>query len=198
MSKQNEKLKDEIIIRFLKSDSDAEKTKAFKAIYARFYKMIDNFITSNSGDPSQTKDIFQDCLIILFKKVKTKDFALTSGLGTYIYSICRNLWLKELKLNGRTSDLTEEIESIPIDHSTIDSIIHDENSLILASMLDKLGDNCKRVLLLYYYDKLSMKQIAEKLNFSSEQIAKNNKSKCMKKLRALVASNPKLTEFFRN
>jgi len=193
----NKALKDAEIIELLRSNDKINNDKAFLSIYQRFYKMVKGFVAANSGDEMAAEDIFQDCLIILFKKAKSKDFTLTAGLGTYMYSICKNLWLKELKKSGRSISLDEEVNSIPIEESTLDSLAHSERAMIIASLLDKLGEGCKKIILLYYYDKYRMKEIAQELNLSSEQIAKNKKSNCMKKLRELISANIGLKEFFR-
>lgn len=197
MNKHFEELKDLEIIGLIESHLSIDNTRAFKAIYARFYRMIERFILSNTGTAIQAEDVFQDSLIILFKKVKTKEFVLNASLGTYIYSVCKNLWLKELNKSSRLSKLTEEYDSIPIEQSTIDALLHNERVQMVATLLDQMGPDCKKILQLYYFEKLSMKQIKDKLGLSSEQIAKNKKSKCMKKLRTLVESKPALKEFFR-
>ena len=42
-----------------------------------------------------------------------------------------------------------------------------------------------KILKFFYYDKLSMKKIMAALNLASEQVAKNKKMKCLKRLRKL-------------
>lgn len=64
----------------------------------------------------------------------------------------------------------------------------------LAAMLDQIGQGCKKLLVLYYYDELPMKDVAEQLSFSSEQVARNKKYKCMKELADLLAENPALAK----
>jgi DNA-directed RNA polymerase specialized sigma24 family protein len=59
--------------------------------------MILQLVINNNGDEDEAKDIYQEAIIVLYNKVKRGDFELSSKLKTYIYSICRRLWLKRLK-----------------------------------------------------------------------------------------------------
>ena len=65
-------------------------------LYKSYFPMILQFILSNNGDEDDAKDIFQESIIVLYNKVKSGNFELTSKLKTFIYSVCRRLWLKRL------------------------------------------------------------------------------------------------------
>ena len=58
----------------------------------------------------------------------------------------------------------------------------------MAECIGKLGDTCKKVLMYYYYDGMSMQEIADKLGFANTNTAKTKKYKCKKKLDSLVKS----------
>ena len=55
----------------------------------------------------------------------------------------------------------------------------------MEACLEKLGDPCKRLLLLYYKEGLSMQQIADQLGYKNSDTAKNQKCKCIVRLRNL-------------
>ena len=54
----------------------------------------------------------------------------------------------------------------------------------LEEHFNQLGEKCKAILHQFYYKKSSMKEIAALFNYE-EKTAKNEKYRCMKKLRAL-------------
>ena len=61
-----------------------------------------------------------------------------------------------------------------------------EMDLNLAEQcLEKLGDPCKSMLELYYYNKMSMEEITITLNYKNANTAKNLKYKCMNRLKRL-------------
>ena len=72
-----------------------------KRVYIAYFPMILKLIINNSGTPDDAKDIYQEAIIVLYNKIKSGDFELTSKLKTFIYSVCRRLWLKRLSQMNR-------------------------------------------------------------------------------------------------
>ena len=52
---------------------------------------------------------------------------------------------------------------------------------ICRNALRRLGDRCQEILKLFYYERMSLKDIAELMNFSSAESVKSTKSVCFKK-----------------
>ncbi|HEY5824107.1 MAG TPA: sigma factor-like helix-turn-helix DNA-binding protein [Cyclobacteriaceae bacterium] len=61
-----------------------------------------------------------------------------------------------------------------------------EREKIIAKCLDQLGETCRKVLMLYYFDEMSMQEIADKMGFANTDTAKTKKYKCKQKLDELV------------
>ena len=57
---------------------------------------------------------------------------------------------------------------------------------VLAAELSYIPDPCNKILKLYYFDNLSMKEIADSMNYSSSRSAITTKNRCMDKLKARV------------
>ena len=161
---------------------------ALEYLYQKYYRMMIKLVTSNSGTEYEAKDIYQEALIVLWQKAVSDNLVLTSKLSTYLYSICQNLWRKELdrksRLSNETQDKTEYME-----HD------RDERVRIIRECIEQLGDTCQKVLTYYYFDGMSMSDIADKLNFSSTDTAKTKKYKCKKRLDQLVKSIYKASDF---
>lgn len=145
-------------------------------------------VTNNNGTEDEAKDIFQDAIIIFWQKVRSDDFQLTSKISTFLYSVCQNLWRKELE---RKSKQTNEIADIK-EYSDFD---RQERENILHSCMNELGETCRKVLMYYYFDNFSMQEIAEKLGFANADTAKTKKYKCKKELDDLIKSKYKATDF---
>lgn len=155
--------------------------KALEVLYKKYYRMMTKMVITNSGTEDEARDIYQEALIVFWQKARSGKLVLTSKISTYIYSICQNLWRKELDRKKRLSN-EERDGSVSIDMDTA------ERAKIVARCMDQLGDTCKKVLMYYYFDEMSMQDIAERLGFANTNTAKTKKYKCKKKLDELVRS----------
>lgn len=78
------------------------KSDAIKKLYTIAYASCANMIISNNGSQEDARDMFQEALLIFIKKLQTHDFKLTAQPKTYLYAVCRNLWLKQLQKRKKT------------------------------------------------------------------------------------------------
>ncbi|MGB3850230.1 MAG: sigma-70 family RNA polymerase sigma factor [Tunicatimonas sp.] len=177
-------MKDSVVIEKISRGDE----KALEYLYRKHYRMMTNAIIKNSGTEQEAKDIYQDALIVFWQKVTSHQLTLTSKISTYLYSICLNLWRKEL---DRKSRFTHEEH----DQATYLNDEADERSAIIHACINQLGDTCRKILMYYYFDDLSMQDIAKKLNFASTETAKTKKYKCKKRLDKLVKTTYSASDF---
>ncbi len=165
-------MKDSEILEKIKKRDES----ALDYLYKKNYKMMVKMILRNNGSEEEAKDIFQDALIVVWQKAYSPEFVLSSKLSTYIYSICQNLWRKELE---RKSRLTGEQ---PVEKGETYDLDKQERANIINKCIEDLGETCRKILTYYYFDDLSMNDIAEKLGFANADTAKTKKYKCKKEL----------------
>ncbi len=170
---------DEQIIQELKA---GQYTSAIKALY-KHYSTVRGLVMKNSGSKQDAEDIYQEALIILFRKIKEPDFKLTSSLSTFLIGICRFQWLGELrKRKISVGDFEREIDSAHIE--TYSSFIEEESKFKTAEeALLKVGEKCRDLLRLFYFEKLDFKVIATRIGLANERVAKNQKYRCLEKAR---------------
>ena len=173
-SNMNEK---ELFERICKGDE-----KALEIIYKKYYRMMTKMVITNSGTEDEGRDIYQEALVVFWQKATSGNLILTSKISTYIYSICQNLWRKELERKKRLSS-EEKDSAVTVD---LDA---PERERIILQCIEQLGDTCKKVLMYYYFEEMSMQDIAEKLGFANTDTAKTKKYKCKKKLDDLVKAH---------
>ena len=172
---------------------------ALNCVYESYYKMIETFVTQNSGTKDDAKDVFQETVISLYNNVKNGKYSPDSKLSTYLFSISKNNWFKKLRKSGRMSNLEDnEHHQIQSDEDIQGKIEYTEQQILIGNLLHKIGQKCGTLLKLFYFEKMSMVKIAATMDYSSEQVAKNQKSKCMKKLRVVVLSSHELQDQLRN
>jgi len=155
--------------------------KALEYLYKKYYRMMTKLVVSNSGTEDEARDIYQDALVVFWQKCTSGNLVMTSKISTYIYSICQNLWRKELERKKR---LSNEEKDMPVVLDTDTA----EREKIIAACINELGETCKKVLTYYYFDELSMQDIADKMGFANTDTAKTKKYKCKKKLDELIKS----------
>jgi RNA polymerase sigma factor (sigma-70 family) len=153
--------------------------KALEFIYKKYYRMMTKLVITNSGTEDEARDVYQDALVVFWQKARSGNLVLTSKISTYVYSICQNLWRKELDRKKRLSNEEKDSsESLDLDGP--------EREKIIARCMEQLGETCRKVLTYYYFDEMSMQEIADKLGFANTDTAKTKKYKCKQKLDELV------------
>lgn len=157
-----------------------------KRIYIAYFPMVLQLVISNNGNEDEAKDVYQEAIIVLYNKVKTGDFELSSKLKTYIYSVCRRLWLKRLSQMSRYGgDIHDLQEYLPVDE---DLISHEEKDMQFNKMegaLSLLGEPCKTIIEDFYIKDRSMQEICEKFGYTNADNAKTQKYKCLQRLKKL-------------
>jgi len=178
------KLTDSQIIERIKLGDES----ALDYLYKQHYKMMLRMVIRNNGTEQEALDIFQDALIVFWQKAINVEFELTSKISTYLFSVCKNLWRKELERKKKFEDSEkEEHEYNQLESKEMIKIIHD--------CIDELGDSCKKVLSYHYFDGLSMDQIAIKMGLANSDTAKTKRYKCKKRLDDLIRSRYKASDF---
>lgn len=163
--------------------------ETLKVIYKRAYPMVEKYIVSNSGSKADAEDIFQDAFYLFIKKAEQADFSLTSKPDTFLFGISRNLWLKQLtkpKINAAELDAEYKTEEDEQDTSMLHKVKRMKACLLL------LGEPCRTIIEQFYFLGTSMKKIAELLNYTNANNAKNQKYKCFVRLKKLVLEQSNL------
>ncbi len=149
-------------------------------IYKNFFYKINFFIKKNSGDDDDSNDIFQEAIIILYRKLKANDLVLDCSFETYLYSVCRFLWLKQLEKRKNEREKIQDNHDFNVDiydnafETTVDM---NEKYRLYQKHFKNLGKDCQKILQMFF-DKVPLKQIAQVMGFQSEKYAKKRKYKC--------------------
>jgi RNA polymerase sigma factor (sigma-70 family) len=155
-------------------------------VYRSYFPMILKFIISNSGDEDDARDVFQESLIVLYHKIKSGNFQLNSKLKTFIYSVCRRLWLKQLSRKGRSTVYMKDFEeTIPIEDDLEYHVQRDKEFIQMGEALLLLGEPCRTIIEDFYIHDKSMQEICEKFGYTNADNAKTQKYKCLQRLKKL-------------
>lgn len=141
-------------------------------------------VLKNSGQEADALDIFQEGLLCLWTNIQSGKFQLQAHtrISTYLYTLCRNLWISKLRKVKPTTSL--EGQQFAEENKGEAETEKFEQIKKLEQLFQKLDEGCQKMLKLFYYQKESLRLIAEKMGIT-EKSAKNNKYRCMQKLKAL-------------
>lgn len=176
---------DEELLASLKRGDD----RALGMLYKLHFPMILHFILSNSGTEQEAKDIYQEAIIILYENVQRDDFELTCKIKTYIYSVCRRQWLKKLAEKSRYVGKVEDFESfVPFVKEDAEIEEKDIQFKVMRQAMEKLGEPCRTILEDFFIHNFTMQQITDKMGYTNADNAKNQKYKCLMRLKKIFFS----------
>ena len=159
---------------------------SIETIYRENYSMIQFFVTNNNGSADDARDIFQEAMVVLYEKSKDTTFSLNCQIKTYVYSICRRLWLKRLQQLNRYSTQVESVEeTVSVENEMEEHEKRDNDFTLMEHAMSKIGEPCKSLLDAYYLQKKSMQDIASNFGYTNADNAKTQKYKCLIRLKKL-------------
>lgn len=134
-------------------------------------------------------DVYQDAIIVLNKKImREESLDLTCSIQTFLFSIGKNLLKKKGMNNNKWSLKEDSYEIIPDigDLGVIKIIELSEQQQQLFDAIDQLGDKCQNILKMFYYQRYSMESIKTEMGYKHVDVARSQKLRCMKSLRAII------------
>jgi len=166
--------------------------KAVETIYRENYNMIQVLVINNNGSADDAKDIFQEAMIVLYEKVRSGTFELNCQIKTYVYSVSRRLWLKRLQQLNRYSPSIENLDGfVPVEEEIEEHEKRDAEFEMMDKAIGSLGEPCKSLLEAYYLQKRKMQEIAANFGYTNADNAKNQKYKCLMRLKKIFFTHYK-------
>lgn len=155
-------------------------------LYTSYFPMVLQLVLKNNGNEDDAKDVFQESVIVLYNKVKGGNFELNSKLKTFLYSVCRRLWLKRLNEQSKTiRNIQDFSEIIAVEDDLEKHEEKDRQFEMMELALNQLGEPCKTIIEDYYIQNRSMQEICEKFGYTNADNAKTQKYKCLQRLKKL-------------
>ncbi len=143
-------------------------------------------ILANNGSIDDARDVFQETMMVLYDKARSGDFELNCQLKTYIYSVSRRLWLKRLQhLQKYYNDTNNLAETVPVEDDLERSEAAQQAFIHMEKAMMGLGEPCRSLLEAYYLKKKNMAEIAASFGYTNAENAKNQKYKCLNRLKKL-------------
>jgi RNA polymerase sigma factor (sigma-70 family) len=160
--------------------------EVIEAIYRDNYPMIQGFILNNNGNSDEARDIFQEAMIVIYEKAVSGNFELNCQIKTYVYSVCRRIWLKRLQQYNRfTNEVESMVGTVSVEEDVEEYEKRDQEFAMMEKAIGSLGEPCKSLIEAFYIQKRNMQDIATQFGYTNADNAKNQKYKCLMRLKKL-------------
>jgi len=169
--------------------------KATNEIYQQHFPIVKGWLIKNGGSAADAADLYQEAMVVLFGKSQDIDFRLTSSIGTYLMAVSKHLWYKKLERQIRDPVYLKEDLGADEDEGGT-QYADDVNGHLereghfeqLNVALEQVGEPCRSLLKAYYHKDMSMQEITSAFGYTNPDNAKNQKYKCLTRLRKIFNS----------
>ncbi|MBL7729764.1 MAG: sigma-70 family RNA polymerase sigma factor [Chitinophagaceae bacterium] len=170
----------------------ANDKRSAETIYKENFNTIQALIVNNNGSSDDARDIFQESMIVLYEKACSGSFELNCQIKTFLYSVARRLWLKRLQQQNRFTSPGDSMEVVvPVEDDIEAHEQRDAEYEMMENAINHLGEPCKSLIEAYYLQKKSMQEIAANFGYTNADNAKNQKYKCLMRLKKIFFTHYK-------
>lgn len=171
-----------------------------RMLYNNYCNDVIRYICNNNGSAEDGADIFQEAILEFVDIVKKDNFLGKSSIKTFLFAISKNLWRQELRSRDRRNKrekLFNGNEQIQLPEAD-ERWFNKDRQKAMDKIYGEIGDVCRNILQGFYYEELSMKDLLKKFNYENEQVLRNRKSLCLKKIKNALQQDTALSSIFKN
>lgn len=159
--------------------------RALQGVYVQSYPVVRGYVLKNNGSEAEAKDLFQEAMVTAWANERKGTFEAKDekAIGAYVFTIAKRKWLDKLRSKTYRSTLRivkEEVEDTLVEDSPADT---DELDY-LQQLYQQLDEKCQVMLKKFYFQKMSMREIADDLSVGEESV-RTMKYRCVMKLRKM-------------
>lgn len=136
--------------------------EAFGLLYQKYFQKIYRYCKINLKNDELAKDICQESFVKAYKKLKDFKTEGQWSIQSFLFTIARNLMI-DLSRKKREERI-EEYEDIQSSENLYDDFERKQNISRVRSVLEKLDDTDKQIVILRYFEEMSSIEVAKILN----------------------------------
>ncbi len=165
---------------------------AFKEVYEANREKFLHFAHKYGLDHEACIDVYQDAYITFYQNIASGKLAvLTSTLSTYLFGIGKFIAMKRIARDRKTLRTEKILTVMGKSNISLDDLELEEGALNQQQQLLKqhfagLGEQCQKLLTLFYYRGYSIKEIIEAGGYNNGNVVKATKSRCLKTLKERI------------
>lgn len=139
------------------------KSTAWENLFKRYYNEALLYVYSFCHNRTLAEDIVQEAYVRAIRSIdEEKD-----GFKFWLLKVCRNCYFDALRKNKKLEAIENDI---PSSDSLVDDVIQKEEYRALYKAVSLLKDSYQEVVRLYYFDSMSVKEIASIIGESADNV----------------------------
>lgn len=167
---------------------------ALTSVYQGYKDEFFKFMSRYNAEENTLEDIFQDALIVLYENAQAgKLDQLKSTLKTYLFGTGKFMLFKHFRGSKKEVFTDEDYVFDNYEQTVIEDVYEDEGSndyqKQLVANFKKLGEKCREILELFYLQGMTLDEITQTQGYGNKDVAKSQKSRCLKSLKQLIGKN---------
>jgi RNA polymerase sigma factor (sigma-70 family) len=159
-------------------------------VYDAYFPIIEGFVIQNSGSRDEAQDVFQEAMIIAYRKIRDRELELTCKFGTYLYAICKKIWIQERK---KYLLHTEKLKQFPLmvnDPGFEEDPLFQKNvKELFEKHFSELSKDCQKILSMFFSNR-SVEEIQDEMHYKDLHHAADRKYRCKKSLIKRMINDP--------
>ncbi|MDR7129776.1 RNA polymerase sigma factor (sigma-70 family) [Algoriphagus sp. 4150] len=169
---------EQLIINRIKEHDD----EALRQVYNTHKQGFIDFSVRFGLGHDDVLDVYQDTVVAFCENARKGHLdELQSMISTYIFAVGKYKIYARLKKNRREiplQELPKELSGHGIEEDE-----QDERIPLLRQAFLALGDKCREVLTLFYYEQKKLDEIQKLMGYENKDVLKSQKSRCLRQLK---------------
>lgn len=158
-------------------------------VYEESFPMIEKMVLNSGGITEQAEDVFQEAMIVAYRKILSGKFELRCKLSTYLYAVSKRIWVQEKRRNKRIHVAIDENTDMVEEPSQ-----SEKHTLELLEIIDRhfaqLSPDCQKILRMHF-NRVNIYDIQRTMGYDSSHYAMDRKYRCKKSLIKRIVNDPK-------
>ncbi len=174
------------------ADIQSKGKEALKPLYLKIKPQFLSYMQRYTSDRDLLLDAFHEAMIAFYEYVLGDKFDAAKGTArTLIFQMGKAYLINRLKKERRLSNVDTFDVSVEnrkwIHHEGVFQPTEDDPALKHA--ISMLGEKCRDLLFMFFYENFSVAVIKERMNYKNVNVVSSHKSRCLKQLRIILDKN---------
>lgn len=164
---------------------------ALNYLYKKLFPKVKIMILRLGGDYDDANDVFQESIIILYRKAKNNELNEAIFVEKYLVGICKLIWQKHLSKERERSIKNEKLkyDLTQNEQETVNEYLLSKRKQLYLEHFKRLNKDCQNVLTAFL-NGMKFAEIAKEQGFASDEYARRKKYLCKGYLVKSIKNDP--------
>jgi len=172
----------------------SDKNDVLNYVYEEMFPYVESYVFQQGGSKEQAQDLFQEAMIIIYKKVISGSLTLHCKFSTFLFAVCKRIWIQDRKKYFLRLTKLKEMQFV----SESEGPYGRDSGIDAKELFDKhfqrLGPDCQQILKMYF-NGVRIDEIREVMGINTIHHASDKKYRCKKSLIEMIKADPLFRKF---